>query len=101
MEQFEFDGWAQLELMGHRKLVGRVVTLGAVLRIDTWDNDGRDVTQFYGLRSMYALTPITEAAARALGKQLRSEPVSPWDLPAANRQLAIDDRVTVDPDEEF
>jgi hypothetical protein len=66
-----FEGWAFLELMGHRQRVGyvREVELfgGKLLRIDI-PTDGGDVTEFYGCSSIYALRPISEEIARDRAK---------------------------------
>ena len=63
-----FDDWAVLELMGHRRLGGRVreVTLagGAFLRIDVPGNETPPFTQFYPPGSVYCLTPTTEESPR-------------------------------------
>lgn len=67
-----FEGWAVLELMGHRRLVGyvRETTLAGagVLRIDVLNTVGggsaEPATQFYPPSALYCLTPCTEEAAR-------------------------------------
>jgi hypothetical protein len=79
-------GWCVLELMGHRRLGGRVtedLIAGAkVLRIDIPDGDGM-TTQFYGGGALYAMTPTSEEAARAVAAAVgRPEPVHRWELPA-------------------
>lgn len=84
----KFEGWAVLELMGHRKLGGYVTVteaLGApMLRIDVPGEDGKPVaTQFYATSALYALTPTTEDVARALAQRMRPEPVTRWELPPA------------------
>lgn len=82
-----FEGWAVLELMGHRRLGGRVseATMfgGALLRIDIPGEPGQPdyATQFYGASSIYCLTPCSEEAARAVAKRNRPEPVATWELP--------------------
>lgn len=65
-----FQGWAILELMGHRRVYGHVqeVTLAGAgfLRVDVYEGEAEaaKVTQFYPPSSVYCLTPTTEAAAR-------------------------------------
>lgn len=99
-------GWAVLELMGHRKLAGKVAeaTLagGSFLRIDVYladdgelqdgqeqvaDEDGaplkRIATQFYPPGSVYCLTPTNRETCLALSKGHQPAPVARWELPAA------------------
>ena len=67
----DFDGWAFLELMGHRRLGGRVrtVVLGGAptIRIDLPDEDDGEAlaTQYYSPAALYCLTPATEETVRA------------------------------------
>ncbi|MGI5288061.1 hypothetical protein ACQEVF_32615 [Nonomuraea polychroma] len=84
-ETTTFDEWVILELMGHRRLAGRVteVTIagGAFLRIDIPRGDDRPpMTQYYAPGSVYALTPTTEALARRAAALFRPAPVSRWEL---------------------
>jgi hypothetical protein len=62
-----YEGWAMLELMGHRQRVGHVQEVemygGKMLRVDI-PAEGGDVTEFYGCSSIYALRPIAEDIAR-------------------------------------
>ncbi len=67
IEQVEptYEGWALVELMGHRRTAGKVTEVelaGAkVLRVDTPNADGETVaTQFYGGSALYCLTPCEE-----------------------------------------
>jgi hypothetical protein len=80
-----FEEWAVLELMGHRKLAGKVsettIFGGVLLRIDIPSKDGAFTTQFYSPSSIYCLTPTTEAMARAYAVQNQPAPVSRWELP--------------------
>ena len=89
--QSEFEGWAILELMGHRRLAGyvRAATIAGagVIRIDIPkpldqpQDEPIQSTQFYSPAALYALTPITEIMARNLAKMYQPEPVSRWELP--------------------
>jgi hypothetical protein len=78
-----FASWSILELMGHRRLAGYVqeVELAGqgLLRIDIPSEP--PVTQFYGVASVYCLTPTTEEVARAVAAQMSPQPVHPWELP--------------------
>jgi len=94
-----FDSWAILELMGHRRLAGRVseATLagGSFLRIDVPEHDGHAaVTQFYAPHSVYALTPCSEEVARAAARWNRPEPVHEYEL----RQRALPEPAQEDDD---
>lgn len=113
-ESGTFEGWAILELMGHRRLGGyvREVTLAGagMLRIDVPGDDDEaarlypgasskpaptsGATQFVSPQSLYALTPCTEATARAVARACRVEPVQRWELPSApaRRQLTQPER---------
>jgi hypothetical protein len=87
-----YEGWAMLELMGHRQRVGRVQEVemygGKMLRIDI-PLEGGDVTEFYSCASIYALRPLSEEVARDRVKELGDpRPVRPVDyraLPAPAR----------------
>lgn len=80
-EQPSFSEWAVLELMGHRKLAGKVTeqTIGGhgFVRLDIPDGP----TQFYSPSSVYCLTPVTEDTARAYAEQNKPQPVTRWELP--------------------
>jgi hypothetical protein len=81
-----FQGWAILELMGHRRLAGRVreatIAGAAFIRIDIpHPNDSARViaTQFYSPAALYALTPSTAEIACTIAAQA-PQPVTRWDL---------------------
>jgi hypothetical protein len=80
------EGWAILELMGHRRLGGRIseatIAGGAFLRIDIpHPNESGMFTasQFYAPAAVYAITPTTEEIACAIARGA-PQPVSRWDL---------------------
>jgi len=78
---FEFEGWAILELMGHRKMGGYVRMNGPLIRIDAHDESRPVMTQWYGGHSLYCLTPTTEAIAKRLTQSAyRPEPVTAYEL---------------------
>lgn len=93
-----YEGWAIVELMGHRRLGGRVSQVEQygvpMLRIDIpGEKEGDDVaTQFYGGGSIYCLTPTTEAMARAVALKNQPSPVQRWELPALPATV-VDDSV--------
>lgn len=78
-----FEGWAIVELMGHRKLAGRVseATLagGAFLRLDVPSTP--PATQFYAPGAVYCITPTTEEIARGFCARNAPEPITRWELP--------------------
>jgi hypothetical protein len=84
-----FEGWAILELMGHRRLIGRLSTAtiagASFLRIDIPQQDGAQTTQFYSPSAVYAITPTTEELARRAAHLNTIAPISRFELPAANR----------------
>jgi hypothetical protein len=81
-----FEGWAILELMGHRKLGGKlseqVIGGQAFVRIDAYEGDDAapSATQFYSGSSIYAITPCGEATARAIAAYHRPQPVTVWEV---------------------
>ena len=87
-----FSEWAICELMGHRKLAGRVseATLagGAFFRIDVpgvpteGEPDPVIATQFYSPAAVYCITPVSEEHARMMAKRFRPEPVSRYEIPS-------------------
>lgn len=76
-----YEGWAVVELMGHRQRPGRVTEVemygGKLLRVDI-PIEGGDVTEFYGVASIYALRPVSEEIARDMAKRVYGlQPVRP------------------------
>lgn len=107
----KFDSWAIVELMGHRKLAGRVseqVIAGtALLRIDVpayGENGNQEpgFTQFYGASSIYCLTPTTEEICKRFAARYRERPVSAYELPqlAPVRDIDADEPDGPDDNEE-
>ncbi len=83
-EKEGFDEWAIVELMGHRRIAGRVteqeIAGKAFLRIEIPQNDGSDRTEFYNPGSLYGITPVDEALARVTARSIDREPVSSYSL---------------------
>jgi hypothetical protein len=79
-----FEGWAIVEIMGHRRLAGMVteqdIAGTAFLRLDIPAQAGNGITQFYSPSSVYCLTPTTENIARKVGARLQPQPVSRFEL---------------------
>lgn len=93
-----FEGWAIVELMGHRRLAGHVSQVEmfgvALLRIDIPGKPGKiSATQFYGGGSIYCLTPTTEETASAFALRNQPAPVQRWELPALEHRVVAEDRV--------
>jgi hypothetical protein len=85
-ERSIFEGWAILELMGHRRLGGFVqeqeIAGHGFLRIDVpGENGNASASQFYSPGSVYCLTPTTEEMARAVARHNQPQPVNRWELP--------------------
>jgi len=80
------DTWAILELMGHRKLAGRVTEeehFGVLLvRIDVPKNDTM-ITQFYDRNTIYCITPTTEEIVRAFAAKAQPKPIYRYELDLA------------------
>jgi len=71
MNSVGYEGWAIVEIMGHRRLAGHVseatIAGAPMLRIDVpGKEEGAPpkATQFYGGASIFCLTPTTEELAR-------------------------------------
>ncbi len=80
----QFESWAILELMGHRRLAGYVTEqeIGGtnMLRIEIPGPDGDSTTQFYSSQAVYAITPTTEDIARRFSRRSQPGPVNVWEL---------------------
>jgi hypothetical protein len=93
------DGWAIVELMGHRERAGRVseveIAGARLLQIDIpTDNPEVFVTELYGGAAIFCLTPCAEQIARGQAKRLGDpRPIHPLDyMERQPRQLGFDDR---------
>jgi hypothetical protein len=83
-----FEGFAVLELMGHRKIAGYVreqnIAGAGFIRIDVPGKDGQvTASQFYSPGALYCLTPVAEDVARRFALGCQPEPVARWELPPA------------------
>jgi hypothetical protein len=82
-----FEAWAIVELMGHRRLAGKVseqrIAGATLLRIDVPRGSGFTTT-FYGSTAIFSLTPTTEDVVRAVALHSQPEPVSRWELTPPN-----------------
>jgi hypothetical protein len=100
----KFEGYAIMELLGHRRLAGfvREATLAGagVLRLDIpkldaacWEAgtapgwDEGNVTTYYSPASLYALTPVDGKTARVVARRTSPAPVSSWEIEEDARAL--------------
>jgi len=97
-----YEGWAIVELMGHRMLAGRVAEVEQYgvkqLQLNIYDKTGEqpEVTQFYGGAAVYCVTPTTEitsagARARESSPTRRSCPqcCGSWTVPCRSGQALV------------
>lgn len=109
MTSTAYEGWAIIELFGHKRAAGKVSEVEQYgttqLRLDIPNEDGL-ITRFFGGAAIYSVTPTTEDVARRAAAVLRdqSAPIQPWEirdrlpqLPASS-PLDADDAEIVDPD---
>lgn len=97
-----FSEWAVLELMGHRRLAGRVteeeIAGGKLLRIDIPSDP--PATQYYGVAAIYCITPTTEEIARTVAVHNQPEPVHRWELPKPRGEVIDAHGIRHDPDDD-
>lgn len=94
LEQLDpFDEWAIVELMGRRRLAGRIretQQAGAgIYRLDIPAVDDHPAeTHYYSPGSVYAIHPTTEDLARAAAAHFafRPEPIQRWELKAIDAE---------------
>ena len=78
-----FDCWAVMELMGHRRLAGKVteVTVAdhGMLKVEI--PDGNPPVQYYSPSAVYAITPTTEETVADVNRSLlQPQPVQVWEI---------------------
>lgn len=99
MEEQNQDDWVIMELMGHRRLVGKLTEAtfagGAFLRLDIPKNGEDFSTQYYSPAAVYCITPTTEDMVRLMAKNSQPAPVSRWELPLGRDEnlAGIDDEI--------
>jgi hypothetical protein len=83
-ETVPFEAFCILEILGHRRLAGRVseqqIAGDMFLRIDIPTPQGTEITQYYAPSSVYCLTPTTEEIARAVALRNQPQPVHRFEL---------------------
>lgn len=80
-QQKAFDQWCIVELFGRQVIAGRVTeqVIGgcSFVRVDVPEIEDRPAfTRFYGQGAIYAMTPVSEEAARIALKRFQPEPVN-------------------------
>jgi hypothetical protein len=85
-QQEELKSWALVELFGHQRIVGWLSTqkfgTGVLFRVDVPDllKDGKKerdgFTRYFGLSSIYSITPIDEQTVRALLPSIDGTPAA-------------------------
>lgn len=92
-----YEGWARLELMGHRSRVGQVREVelygGKLLRIDIPIAGGAEfVTEFYGASAIYCMTPIAADVAKDYAERTADpRPVKPMGYRLEDHRPQADD----------
>lgn len=97
MSEVNFEGWAIIELMGHRQRGGYVKDVemfgGKLLRVDIPVAADTTVTEFYGCTAIYALRPCSEEIVRDhVSKSCGGDPrpVRPVEYRLENKRSAED-----------
>lgn len=79
-----FEEWVILELLGHRRLAGKLTEQqiggASFLRLDIPSEP--PATQIYSAGAVYCITPTTEELATQVAKLSKPAPVQRWELPA-------------------
>lgn len=79
----KFEQWANVELMGHQRVVGRcseeMIAGHPMLRVDIPDGEGFS-TRYYGSSAIYCLTVVSEEVGKKLCSKLSQAPSFAWDL---------------------
>lgn len=102
-KQTTYEGFAILELLGHRQLVGYIQEVPfcgtSMLRIDIPQGEST-LTQFYGSSAIYCITPTTEDVVQQLAATAMS-PVSQFSyrIDISNRRDRCDS-MDDDPEDE-
>lgn len=79
-----FEEWAILEIMGYRRLAGKVTESviggGNFIRIDIPTEGDKFATQYYSPSSIYCITPTSEDIARSFAISNQPMPVNRWEF---------------------
>jgi hypothetical protein len=79
----KFEQWANVELMGHQRVVGRcteeMIAGSPMLRVDIPDGE-TFTTSYFGSSAIYRLTVISEEVGRKLCSKISQAPSFAWEL---------------------
>lgn len=93
--------WAVVEMFGHIKMAGRLTEEerfgGKAGRLDIPTESGAYATSYFTSSSLFRLTIVTEATARAVAKQSWPRPVEPYEP----KRLTDSSFLVEDDDREF
>lgn len=97
----KIDFWAIIELFGRQVIAGRVTeqVIGgcSFIRVDVpASDDQQGFTRFYGQGAIYAMTPVSEEAARIASKRFKPEPVNVYVPELKQLKAPIDDEFNDD-----
>ena len=95
MESPEYEGWAIVELLGHRRRAGKVrectIAGTAMLAIAIPREGEAPITQYYSGAAVYGITPCTEEMATAVAYSLHwTTPVPVYDCLAEHTPTEAD-----------
>jgi hypothetical protein len=84
--------WALVELFGHQRIAGKVTPAelggGALIRVDVPAvGDRAPLTKFYNVKAIYGITPVDEATATRMARDIRAEPVNEYSIEREVRRL--------------
>lgn len=79
----KFEQWANVELMGHQRVVGRcseeLIAGHPMMRVDVPDGEAF-TTRYYGSSTIYCLTVVSEEVARTICASISQKPSFAWEL---------------------
>lgn len=92
MAELESSFFAQVQVMGHVRLAGRVsehtVAGAAFVRVDVPETGTQPAfTRLFNPSSIYSIDPISEEMARDLAERINAAPVQAYDVRLAVEKL--------------
>jgi hypothetical protein len=98
----KFEQWANVELMGHQRVVGRcseeLIAGHPMLRVDIPNGEAFS-TRYYGSSAIYCLTVVSEEVARKICGRISQEPSFAWDLRGHSKAVTYGGQVDDEDDE--
>lgn len=87
----KIETWAIVEVMGNKKLAGLATTevfgSTSMLRVDVpKTKNNQAFTQYYGMSSLYCISPVDEQTAIRMVESLSVSPPVAWEL---QREISI------------